>query len=143
MMTIQEARLQFLNDVVFYYGSNINRRAIEGPSYCSIARYKTDNGKKCPIGRLIKDHHKPEELFGSVKHLKRETDNGVVNECIEKYIPMDVYLLGKNFLNEIQSLHDEDSNWFETGGLTSTGSEKYNYIVKNYCSDYLEYEFNF
>jgi len=136
METLQEARTRFLNDMVYFYGTHPHRRN-------SDRKYKNEHGLKCAIGRYISDEHKPEELTGSVKNLRRLVNDKLEMEDISTYLPSEIYELGKNFLSEVQVLYDSDAYWLDNGGLSVAGQVYYNAIISMYCADFLDYEYNF
>lgn len=136
MDTLQEGRIRFLNDMVYFFGTYPHRRNND-------KRYKNEQGLKCAIGRYIGDEHKPEELQGSVKNLWRNRGGEKILEDIYTYLPFEIYELGKNFLSEVQCLYDNDRYWRDGGGLSESGQVYYNAIITQYCSPCLDYEYNF
>ena len=135
-MILQEKRIQFLNDTVYYYGSKPNRRAVVGEEWCRTPKYRTEDGRCCAIGRYIPEHLQPKRLSGSVKNLYLGVRKQVM---IEHYLPTHIYLLGLNFLTAISVLHDNDFYWNKIG-LTYSGQQYYNKIIERFCSDFIEYE---
>lgn len=146
-MRFQDERIQFLNDTVFYYGSDTRRRAIEGEVWCRRSKYRTEDGRCCPVGRFIPKELHPEKLSGSLHNLQYKINEIVYPltkpVCIEDFIPTKIYLLGLNFLEEVCALHDNDKYWQIRRGLTYSGQWAYKSIISNFCDDFIEYENQF
>lgn len=149
---LQEARLNFLHDTIHFYGTDTKRRATNGEHHhLTKPAYKTRDGKKCSIGRHIDDVHRPEDMIGSIKNLSRLVHGDVTtmtrrhyeNINAEDVLPEKIYQLGKNFLNEVQCLHDRSCNWNEDFGLSYDGQAAYKKIVEKFCSNHLDYDANF
>jgi len=140
-MTLQEERLTFLNDMVYYYGSNVKRRAVFGEPHFRQSKYKTEDGRCCPVGRFIPKEKNPEKLNGSLKNLwisNPENNTRIFVEAVD-YVPHKIYMLGPKFLDAVTGLHDTDSYWYKFG-LNYLGQMRYNQIVKDYCDIVLDYE---
>lgn len=120
---IAQRRLNFLNDTVAYYTSHDRsvKKDYYGQKVCTYAP-ADDNTAGCAIGR-----HLPLELARS---LDSKTYKHVIG--VFEYLPNWMKEMGKGFLNEIQKLHDRDSNWTERG-LTYSGIETVNLIRISYC----------
>lgn len=145
-MKLQDQRLQFLNDTVYYFGSDVRRRAIEGPEWCLIPKYKTKDGRCCAIGRHIPAELHPEFLSGSIKTLTyNDTPQDHSNRKLvemQDFLPEKIYMLGPKFLSAVASLHDNKEYWHSPNiaGLSYTGMLYYNKIIREYCSEILDYE---
>ena len=115
MNELQQKQLDFLEDTVKYYSEDISRRAVNNYS----CRYRTNDGRKCAIGRFI-----PDDLYNE------KIEEHSIGEIFKyEFIPDELKELGVNFLYDIQHLHDNDSNW-ERRGLSSEG-EEWVYFIKN------------
>ena len=115
MNELQQKQLDFLEDTVKYYSEDISRRAVKNSS----CRYRTNDGRKCAIGRFI-----PDDLYNE------KIEEHCIDEIFKyKCIPDELKELGVNFLRNIQHLHDFDSNWDDCG-LSSKG-EEWVYFIKN------------
>lgn len=81
----------------------------------------------CAVGRLIED-----------KGLCARLDAGFYSAISHKevfcQIPESVQELGRDFLSEMQMLHDDIGYWTEEG-LSEQGLERYEKIKKEYCTD--------
>lgn len=123
MKTIQERRLEFLEDTVKYYSEDVSRRAIDrSPGKKPPCQYKTRDGRKCAIGRHILDEKYSSDLEGKFAHQVLHT---VKKEIAE---------LGSNFLSYIQNLHDHEDNWdLENNKLSITGIKLIESIKIEYC----------
>lgn len=120
---ITQRRLNFLNDTVAYYTSH--DRSVKKDYYnqrvCMYAP-ANDNTAGCAIGR-----HLPLELAQS---LDSKTSTHVIE--VFEYLPNWMQEMGKEFLSEIQKLHDHDSNWTEKR-LTDLGIRNMNLIRTSFC----------
>lgn len=113
---IKAKRLEILKDTVKYYSQDTNRRAIDRNGNCL---YKTNDGRMCAIGRISKNLNSFSNCTGSlitVFHL----------------LEPELIVLGRDFLNYLQELHDFKSNWTEKG-LSESGYFSYEKIKKEYC----------
>lgn len=119
--TIEERRLEFLEDTVKYYSEDVSRRALTKEGSC---KYKTEDGKKCAIGRfIIENKYNPNMDINS---------NMSAITLISEYegcLPIEIIKLGGTFLCSIQTLHDNKDFW-DGVGLTPKGIE-YISIIKN------------
>lgn len=108
MKTLNEKRLEFLEDTVKYYSQDINRRAVSEDGKC---KYKTKDGKKCAIGRfLIEEKYDP--------CMDESEFSYSANALIKNYpncLPENIVCLGGNFLSDVQMLHDHKPYWGEKG----------------------------
>lgn len=114
--TLKEKRLEFLEDTVKHF--NLNNRGYNGDS-CTYSA-------GCAIGRHLD------------KDLCRKLDFSLLSSVDEMHIflqlPDNLRELGRNFLYDIQYLHDNRVHWNDTGlseiGATSvyTIKEKYELV---------------
>lgn len=119
-------RKEVLDSTVAFYGEDpANRRAIVGTEDSrglGMCQYKTEDGRRCAVGRLVADDIIPQML----------NSHGVID--VFKYLPPEVASLGVRFLEDLQALHDNRFNWAEKGGLSERGKLMYDRIVKDHCS---------
>ncbi len=115
-MTIKERQLKVLNETISFYNSD--NIAMGGDKSCM---YITPNGKKCAIGRLISD-----DLASSLEEVH---SNKTLIDIFE-LLPKEIQELDKEFLSDLQMLHDYPSNW-DKNGLTFEGKiEVNNFMLK-------------
>lgn len=112
MKTLQQKQFDFLNDTINHFNSN-NRGIDQYTKQCS---YK--NG--CAIGR-----HLSKKLVKTIKNYVVD-DNEVYNK-----LPRKLKELTKEFLMDVQNLHDTEENWNEKG-LSQRGKDKVNVIKAIY-----------
>ncbi len=103
--TLKEKQLEVLNSTIKYF--NINNRSTtnsEGGSCWYHPQYGGTEG--CAIGRLVKDKAlcKKLDTLGSI---------GAGHAFL--YLPHYLKDLTKEFLTEIQDLHDSSTNWNKSG----------------------------
>lgn len=123
--TIQQKRLDFLNDTVNHYNINNRCSAIIG-GYNSCKYHPKSLGLEgisegCAIGRKV----------GRRLALKLDEIGGSVSTIFE-HLPKKLQELQDDFLMEVQELHDTSTYWNETG-LSKVGKKMYNYIKDTYC----------
>ena len=98
----KQRRIKFLNDMVKFYSEDISRRSkSEDGDWCCYLAY---NGNKCAIGRWI----------ASNKYICSIEKNGV-HDFILNILPKEIANLDKCFLQDVQFLHDTNSNWTKFG----------------------------
>lgn len=101
LQEVKQKRKEFLEDTWKYYAEDVSRRAIEG----NKCKYKTEDGRKCAIGRhMTYDKYDP-SIEG----------NGITLGGVAMLIPNDILNLGLDFLVRIQLLHDCNDNWNDHG----------------------------
>lgn len=113
--TLEQRRLDFLEETVAYYAEDPKRRAVEtiiGHTTKTRCRYRTEDGRKCAIGR-----HIPDEKYDPIMEGRSASHEGIL--CL---LPTEISSLGDVFLNRVQGLHDNDECW-DIRGLTSGGEE--------------------
>ena len=120
----KEEKLALLADTIKYYSEDITRRCI-GISendiglkcYYSGSTINNSNSDGCAIGRLLTPELRQEldDIFS-----KLSLPSGV-NEVWD-YLPVDLQSYGKEFLQDLQRLHDGSNNWVsEPNGLSESG----------------------
>ena len=114
-------RKKFLEDTIAFYSEDVGRRA-KGTNTC---KYKTLDGRKCAIGRWI-----PESLYFP----GLEGKDLISNDLVFGILPGEIKELGRNFLNDIQHLHDLDRFWTPFG-LSTGGQLRVKYIKEKYEID--------
>ena len=118
MDELQQKQLDFLEDTVKYYSEDTSRRAVTiGGSYCY---YRTDDGRKCAIGR-----HIPDELY-DISIENKGIDDIFEHNCISD----ELRELGISFLMNVQELHDSNGYWVSGEGLSTEGEKWVDYIKR-------------
>lgn len=110
MKSLEQRRLDFLEEMVSFYGEDTSRRSIHRNGDCLY--WDKATGNKCSIGRYI-----PEYKYNG------EIENEPVKDaCVFELLPKEIQELGKNFLTEIQRFHDDELGirWNDKG-LTESG----------------------
>lgn len=102
---------EFLEDTVAFYSADTSRRAVDDNSIS--CRYRTNDGRKCAIGRFISDENYDESIEGCEITL---LDN--------EYLPDWMRKLNKDFLTSMQNFHDGSIFWSKNG-LSLDGENKY------------------
>src|ERR1041385_2383250 len=128
MITIQLAqeRKAFLDEMVAFYSARPASRAIKRDYNGAILGcfYRTDDGRKCAIGRYISDDKYTIAMESS---LSSEMD--LAFQALEPK----VQVLGVGFLAAVQDLHDSDCYW-GSNGLNGFGQCSYDRILHIYCT---------
>lgn len=115
MEELQQKQLAFLEDTIGHY--NINNRCVK----YGECRYSPKSiglegiSEGCAIGR-----HLTEKLALS---LDKGSNTVVYKPEVFKKLPGSLRKLGKDFLSEVQCLHDNTRNWDESG-LSVEGENK-------------------
>lgn len=99
--------------------------------------YRSDDGKKCAVGKYI-----PENSYSNDFE---EKSVGDIYEDIKYCLPVDDY----GFWAELQRLHDDHPNSFETRtyfdrkdkSFTICGKDKFNDLINEFCPDFQELKF--
>ena len=117
MDELQQRQLDFLEDTVKYYSEDTSRRAVTIGGSCY---YRTDDGRKCAIGR-----HIPDELY-DVSIENKGIDSIIGFECISD----ELRELGMLFLSGVQDLHDSADYWISGEGLSIEGGKWVDYIKR-------------
>lgn len=112
----QQKYADVLKDFKETYIDHPENRAIAAGTSC---RYKTEDGKKCAVGKYI-----PDELYDPSFE-----GNGIdyVYETIRKSLPVDDY----DFWDQLQFMHDLS---LSVGGIKND----YNKCIDLYCPDFQE-----
>lgn len=107
MKTIEQKLALLDETAAFFNSSNRCETALHS------CRYWMDGKAGCAIGRKIKD-----------KELCRKLDNGdttsVNSDCVFNALPKDLQEYGRQYLKDLQQLHDESYYW-NSAGLSEAG----------------------
>jgi hypothetical protein len=116
---------QEMFDIVVTYFNSTNRGIDDFNLYCY---YLSPTGTKCAIGIFLNDN--------LCEQLNIEAEGTAVNNPeIFKKLPSKLQKLSKNFLVDMQLLHDAPDFWNEKG-ITELGKEKATDIAKRYNLTY-------
>ena len=138
-MDIKEERLKFLEDTITYYSADVNRRCVGESSETSPrCKYSPKNAAKegvsdgCAMGR----HMTAENKLKADNVFVATSDSGIANviDLNPDILPTSIVALGKDFLGNMQELHDLDRNWVDSG-LSSQGKNKVERIKKFYIGN--------
>lgn len=127
MTTIEERRLNFLNEKLGYFIEDPSRRAYNTETE-SCMYWDKSTGNKCLIGMEISED-KYDESFEK----KAVTCNEQGKNTIFDLLPVNVQELGIYFLSACQLLHDEKSYWTEDG-LSSSGKSELAHVKGVFCN---------
>lgn len=143
LSNINQKRLNLLDETVQHYVEDVNRRNLTNDRskcfYSPISSRKEGISAGCAIGRKL-----PPELALEIdqKFPAGCTISQLLSgQTFTERIPDTLKDMGVSFLQDLQSLHDNDRNWME-GKLTTVGVSWYDtmvhYIKKDlYTSDLL------
>lgn len=92
---------ELLNNTIKRY--NIETRSTDG----SRCKYLNNDDRRCAIGIEL---NKP-----LARRLDMIEPNGVINDEVFKLLPKRLKKMGKDFLSEVQVLHDNRQYWTEEG----------------------------
>lgn len=119
---IQQQRKAWLEKALQPYLDDPSRRSISTNLADPTCMYRGPGGRKCIIGQFIPD----EQYYTGLECLQ------VWQWEVLDVLPQEIVSLGSDFLREVQNLHDGSMYWNKTG-LTETGREYLNQIIKEYC----------
>lgn len=114
-----ESRRKFLEETISFYNST--NRALDEGGNCVY--HPTKNSPGCAIGR-----HMSKEALEKVGR----SSYAVSADIVYEWLPMWIKELGKDFLVEVQRLHDRFEYWEDTG-LSERGEEYVSSIKNTYC----------
>lgn len=118
MKTIEQSRLEFLEDVAAHYNSN-NRAILNG----DCVYQKTAKSEGCVIGRACPIEI--QRILPSSKNVKQDS--------VWQKLPEELRELGKDFLHQCQCLHDNSCYWNEEG-LSDEGKQEVERIKREYST---------
>ena len=127
MTTIEDRRLNFLNEKLGYFIEDPSRRAYNQKTE-SCMYWDKSTGNKCLIGMELPEE-KYDESFESKIINFHFNEKGSIFSLLSK----DIQELGLYFLQVCQCLHDEESYWDEDG-LSDSGKSKLASIKADYCN---------
>lgn len=120
-------KVQIIEQVMEGYIKDPSTRAIEGKK----CKYKTEDGRKCAIGRCMKEDNDrkifnlEEDVEGLEDYLNK--DGKKLDDILEdKYKGHDI-----NFWMKLQEMHDTYILWNEEG-LTAGGKTRYQQLLNEY-----------
>ena len=125
-------RLEFLESTIKYYKENPQRRCTnnDGCFYSPVTVGKEDISGGCAIGRFI-DPVLALEFDGESKLLGLAISGVFRRPEYKERLPKWMQKMDINFLEDVQSLHDDGIYWNDWG-LTDAGKRKVDSIKKNY-----------
>ncbi len=118
--TIQQLRLEYLDEVANYYNTGNRSVSINGESCV----YDDGKGHQCAIGRRLSPELR-------TKFDQRDSYFTVIHYIFNE-LPENLKIYGQEFLSILQSLHDRNANWNDKG-LSEYGITKYKIIKETYC----------
>jgi len=118
LSTIQEKMVLLLDNTIKYYSEDTKRRAMNGEGKC----YYRVGKKACAIGRFL--------TVDKAEFCDQQMNNAVGG--IYGHLPFILAQFDKEFLKEIQALHDKKEYWNDKAGLTKDGHSKYIDIKRNF-----------
>ncbi len=132
MNAIQKRQLKLLNETVAYYSVDKNRRCA-GSGGCYYSPESVDKvgiSDGCAIGRLLTP-----ELRQVIDAMVRSRGLGVNSYVDTEYIfmllPKRLQSLGREFLRDLQRLHDASTYWLDNG-MSDTGLQFVKKIKMSY-----------
>lgn len=130
METVKEKQLRILEETVEYYSQNPEeRRCVNSKN--GKCYYHGKNAQKksegCAVGRLLSNELQLE--LDENYTLNSKEDNSSVSGIFHN-LPDDIKDLGKQYLHNLQQLHDQDFYWNNESGLSESGKLEYE-LIKN------------
>lgn len=121
----RKTKLQIINETVAYYEASPSLRATnKGDCY-----YLNVNGKRCAVGRCLRDDVEALTLNGQWDCL---TDlDGPINDK-DSLLRPEYRRHGNDFWMDLQKLHDQNRNWTDNG-LSPIGEEYAAFLRERYA----------
>lgn len=136
MSKFQKYRLMdLLRETIKFYGEDPSRRA-HIPEDLDSCLYRTKDGRKCAVGRILTDHSlnllTPKELKGNIICLSETlTRKHPKNQKTGKHFKKQYQGISWSFLECLRRLHDFSQHWdLENGGLSKNGKIMTEYLYK-------------
>lgn len=104
---------------------NGKNRSVVGDADTGVPKCLYSGEIGCAVGRLIPDKSLCEKMDASL-------NSAVDCDFVQNLLPKDVKELGKDFLADLQCLHDRSDSW-DHSGLSESGLEYWNSIKENHC----------
>lgn len=127
MTTIEERRLNFLNEKLGYFIEDPSKRAYNKETE-SCMYWDKSTGNKCLIGMEIPEEKYSEKYEGHSFTYEENEEKIIFNQ-----LPVVIQKLGLYFLAKCQRLHDNKTYWTEDG-LSDKGVARLNFIKAIYCN---------
>lgn len=127
MTTLQNKQLALLNETVAYYSEDTNRRCSNNERFCAYDPAtvgKEGISEGCAVGRLLSPQLKKEL---DKKYPPISKPSGV--HSIFEELPKSIQYYGKEFLTQLQSLHDQSFYW-DHNALSVAGKREIENIKK-------------
>ena len=127
-MRTKREYLDLLDETVKYYSEDPSRRAVaKNTNGDTICRYRTEDNRKCAVGRCLETYNPMIENWSVDKKDFTASGDFIVKEeyFFEKYKGFN-----RSFWTQLQLLHDGESYWNEKG-LSEDGSWDFANICKN------------
>lgn len=113
---------ELLKETIVFYSEDVSRRGIDSNTGQCVYLDKT-TGNQCAVGRCI-NHDLRKEYEGDLDLMLESTETTFEELLLPKYRHLtDLY-----FWNLLQGFHDNSDNW-NTNGLTESGEKKYLYLL--------------
>jgi len=126
-MRTKEEYLDLLDETVKFYSEDPSRRAVgRNENSQTICRYRTEDGRKCAVGRCLETYDPKIESWSVDRKYSTEPSEFIVKEeyFFEKYRGFD-----RSFWTELQLFHDGISYW-DKKGLNENGEKEVSRIRK-------------
>ncbi len=126
-MRTKQEYLDLLDETVKYYEEDPNRRAVaKDTNGDTICRYRTEDGRKCAVGRCLETYDASIESWSADKKDFTAVGDFIIKEeyFFEKYKGFN-----RSFWTELQLLHDGKQYWTNKG-LSDYGEKEVSRIRK-------------
>lgn len=135
------SKLEIINETVSFYSADTKRRSVNGIKTTPNCQYISEDGRSCAVGRCLTS--KVKDKVATSLYNNSDFQGLVVGMVNCQWSEADLNLnkvlkpsyRGHNlrFWEDLQSLHDIDGYWNETG-LTIEGNEELEKLNKKYAS---------
>lgn len=122
---------EFLLDTIKYYSEDTLRRCVENGMCTYSGKTLNKNSDGCAIGRWLNEEVRLE--------LDALDNIPVHDDLVYNKLPEWMRNFGKDFLENVQCLHDYDGHWNESG-LSQLGNDRVNAMIKDYTLNIPKYK---
>lgn len=128
-LPLKERQESFLNATIEYYGKDPSKfRCLDDYLGCRYRPIENTETKGCAIGRYLNcDTQISLDAIGAIDDVYLDSKENLLPEWMRD--------LGENFLMDVQTLHDTNAYWNDSG-LSSKGKDWANHIKKRIKNGY-------
>lgn len=124
-------KVEIITETMEFYSHDTSRRSKNDVGLCV---YNGEGGNHCAVGRCMLDTYRAQgtdlkvDSYVTAELLSHELDLNSIDDALEE-----VYRGHElDFWANLQSFHDLDQHWNESGGLSEAGKCKFEFLINKY-----------